>query len=129
MYKARGSGVMQHDIYTWQVQGKEFIHLDEVDNGSQFIEKTLKQWLVAVSPQQRAEFINNFYEIIQATDAQTLSQIKGKWMKNAKVLISTYKNMDEESKKMMTQTIEALFVIVKNNLIGKVKMPERKNKK
>ena len=120
------SGMMQHDVYTWQLQGKEFIHLDEVDNGSRFIDKTIKGWLTQVSPEQRGEFINNVFEILQATDADTLAQIKEKWMKNAKILISTYKNMDEESKKMMLQTIEELFIIIKNNVMEKFKSSEKK---
>ncbi|MBO5479297.1 MAG: DUF2974 domain-containing protein [Clostridia bacterium] len=120
---------MQHDLYTWQLQGKEFIHLDEVDNGSQFIDKTIKKWLKEVSPEQRGEFINNVFEILQATDADTLAQIKEKWMKNAKILISTYKNMDEESKKMMVQTMEELFAIIKNNVMEKFKLPEKKENK
>lgn len=119
------SGVMQHDVYTWQLKGCNFIHLDEVDNGSKFIDKTIKGWLKEVSKEQRGEFINYVFEILQATDADTLSQIKENWIKNAKVLISTYKNMDEDSKKIMTQTIEALFVIIKNNVIEKLKLRKR----
>jgi hypothetical protein len=120
------NGVMQHDLYTWQLQGKQFIHLDEVDDGSRFIDKTIKDWLGKVSNEQRAEFINSVFEILQATDADTLAQIKEKWVKNAKILISTYKNMDEESKKMMVQTIEALFVIIKDNIVNKIKPQENK---
>lgn len=123
------SGVMQHDVYTWQLQGKEFIHLDEIDNGSKFIDQTIKQWLKEVSPEQRGDFINQVYEILLATEAETLSQIKEKWIKNAKIFIASYKNMDEENKKMMIKTIEALFIIIKNNILKKFpKLMERKKK-
>jgi hypothetical protein len=118
---------MQHDLYTWQLEGNKFIHLDEVDNGSQFIDKTIKDWLSKVSNEQRAEFINSVFEILQATDADTLAQIKEKWVKNAKILISTYKNMDEDSKKMMVQTMEELFVIIKDNVVKKIKPLESNN--
>lgn len=120
------TGVMQHDVYTWQLQGKEFVHLDEVDKGSKFIDETIKTWLAEVSKEQRGNFINNLFEILQATDADTLEHMKENWMRNAKILIDTYKNMDENSKKMMAQTIEALFTIIKNNVMGKLRLPERK---
>ena len=120
---------MQHDVYTWQLQGNEFIHLDEVDNGSQFIDKAIKDWLSTVSKEQRGEFINKVFEILQTTDADTITQIKEKWIKNAKILVSTYKNMDEESKKIMTKTMEALFVIIKNNVKQKFKLSDKKEKK
>ncbi|MCI8482580.1 MAG: DUF2974 domain-containing protein [Clostridia bacterium] len=120
---------MQHDVYTWQMKGNEFIHLDEVDNGSQFIDKAIKDWLSTVSKEQRGEFINKVFEILQTTDADTITQIKEKWIKNAKILVSTYKNMDEESKKIMTKTMEALFVIIKNNVKQKFKLSDKKEKK
>ena len=120
---------MQHDLYTWQLQAKEFVHLEEVDNGSKFIDKTIKGWLSSVSKEQRGEFIHAIFEILQATDAQTLSQIKEKWLKNAKILISTYRNMDEESKKVLIQTIEELFIIIKNNVMEKLKFSEKNSKK
>lgn len=112
---------MQHDLYTWQLQGKEFIHLDEVDNGSKIIDATIKQWLEQVSKEQRGEFINNAFEIFQATDADTLAQMKEKWIKNARTLISKYKSLDEQSRKMMIKTVEELFVIAKNNVRKKPK--------
>ncbi len=121
LYKVQKNGVMQHDLYTWQLQGKEFIHLDEVDNGSKIIDATIKEWLEQVSPEQRGEFINNAFEIFQATDADTLSQMKEKWVKNARTLISKYKSLDEQSRKMMIKTVEELFVIAKNNVRKKPK--------
>lgn len=121
LYKVQKNGVMQHDLYTWQLQGKEFIHLDEVDNGSKIIDATIKQWLEQVSPEQRGEFINNAFEIFQATDADTLAQMKEKWIKNARTLFSKYKSLDEQSRKMMIKTVEELFVIAKNNVRKKPK--------
>lgn len=122
LYKVQKNGVMQHDLYTWQLQGKEFIHLDEVDNGSKIIDATIKQWLEQVSKEQREEFINNAFEIFQATDADTLAQMKEKWLKNARTLISKYKSLEEESRKMMIKTVEELFKIAKNNVMKKTKI-------
>ena len=42
--------------------------------------------------------------------------------------METYKNMDEETKKMMTQTIEALFIIIKNNMMEKLKPTDKRKK-
>ena len=121
-------GVMQHDLYTWQLEGKEFIHLKEVDKGSKFMDKAIKQWLDEVSKEQREAFINQIFEILQVTEADTLTKMRENWLKNAKVLMETYKNMDEETKKMMTQTIEALFIIIKNNMMEKLKPTDKRKK-
>ncbi len=36
-------GLMQHDLYSWQLEGKKLVSLAEVTNGSQFVDKTLKR--------------------------------------------------------------------------------------
>lgn len=118
-------GVMQHDVYTWQLQGKEFIHLDEVNGESNFMDQTIKGWLNEISKEQREAFINQVFEILQATEADTLAKMKENWLKNAKILLATYKNMDDETKKMMTKTMEELFSIIKNNVIQKLKPSEK----
>ena len=38
-----------------------------------------------------------------------MPELTTKWFSNAKAMIKTYKNLDPESKKIMTKTINALF--------------------
>ena len=92
------------------------------------MDKAIKQWLDEVSKEQREAFINQIFEILQVTEADTLTKMRENWLKNAKVLMETYKNMDEETKKMMTQTIEALFIIIKNNMMEKLKPTDKRKK-
>lgn len=125
-------GIMQHDLYTWQVLGKEFIHLDEVDNGSVFIDKTIKKWLKDVSPEQRGEVLNTLFDILEKTDATTLAELKLNWFQTAKILYKSYQNVTPENKEMVSKTIEALLKIAKDNLFEtipkKIKIKNKLNK-
>ena len=49
------SGIMQHDLYTWQVLGGKFVE-DKLTNSSEFIDKTITKWLTEVSAEQRSQF-------------------------------------------------------------------------
>lgn len=118
--KSTQVGIMQHDLYTWQLLGKEFIHLDEVDNGSIFIDKTIKTWLKEVDPKQRGETINIIFDILEQTDATTISEVKTNWLKNIGIILKTYKNIDPKEKEIAIKTMEALFVIAKNNFFEKI---------
>lgn len=51
-----------------------------------------------VSPEQREKFIDTLFEILNATEAKTLAQLSSKKFETAKIILSTYKNIDEESK-------------------------------
>lgn len=117
------NGLMQHDLYSWQVLGNKFISLDDVTNGSEMVDKVIKSWLDGVTPEQRAEFINILYQILCATDAETLSELGSSWFKNAGKLLKAYKTTDEESKKIISQTLSSILNITKNSFISSIQKP------
>lgn len=116
---------MQHDLYTWQVLGGKFIE-SELTNSSEFIDTTITNWLKEVKPEQRSEFFDILFEILNATNAQTMSEISNKWFLSAKAMLKTYQNLDQESKEILTKTLNAFFEIGKSNLI--IKRPKLKKK-
>lgn len=113
--KSTETGIMQHSLYSWQVLGGEFVK-DELTNSSEFIDKTITNWLKQVTPEQRGKFIDTIFEILNTTQAETLSDIKTKVFANAKTMVKTYQNLSQEDKKIMTKTIEEFLKIGKNNI-------------
>ena len=124
--KSTQRGIMQHDLYTWQLLGDKFIHLKEVTEGSEFIDKTIKEWLSKTEPSQREQLVEIVFEIINTTEAATFLEIKDKWLSNAKIILTSYKNIDSENKKMIMETISALFRIAKDNFFEEHKKLKRK---
>lgn len=127
--KSTQSGLMQHDLYSWQVEGNDFIYLDEVTNGSQFADKMIKEWLNGVKPEQRSEFIDILFNILNSTDAQTLSELSSNWLKSARLLVKAYTTTDEESKKIITQTLSAILTITKDSILSTIKKPNKEESK
>ena len=113
--KSTERGVMQHDLYSWQLLGKQFVYLKEVTNGSKFIDKSIKDWLEQIEIEKREQVIDIIFQIINQTEAETLSDIKTHWFLNAKTLLNSYKHVDAENKRMILETLSALFKIVKDN--------------
>lgn len=102
-------GLMQHNPYTWEVLGPNFIHLKEVTQSSQFLNRTIKTWLSGMDTERRAQFIDALFALLSATDARTLHEISSKWYKNAFVLLKTFSGIDEPTRKMLGETITALL--------------------
>jgi len=110
-------GIMQHDLYSWQLLGNGFITLEEVTKGSEFIDKTIKDWLNHIEPAKREQVIDIVFEILKTTEAQTMKDLKINWFLNAKKILITYKNIDSETKEMIWKTLNALLKIAKNNIL------------
>ena len=109
-------GIMQHDLYSWQVLGKEFVTLKKLTSESEFIDKTIKDWLENVEPETREQVIDAVFEILNTTEAQTMKELKANWFANAKTILGTYKNIDSDTKEMVWQTVNELLKVAKNNI-------------
>ena len=109
-------GIMQHDLYSWQVLGKEFVTLKKLTNESELIDKTIKEWLENVEPEKREQVIDAVFEILNTTEAQTMKELKANWFANAKTILGTYKTIDNDTKEMVWQTVNELLKVAKNNI-------------
>lgn len=67
-------GLFQHDLYSWQVLGGDFVRLEEVSAGSKLIDRTLKNWLAELTPQQRETVADTLYELLSSGDAKMVKE-------------------------------------------------------
>ena len=118
--KSTQTGIMQHDLYTWQVLGGEFVK-DELTNSSEFIDKTITNWLKEVNPEQRGEFFDTLFDILNTTEAKTLSELSKNKLETAKRLLESYKHIDDESKELLSKTLSVLFQSARRSIIIKKK--------
>lgn len=122
------TGIMQHDLYSWQLEGKKFIYLEELTKESKVADKVIKGWLNGISPERRQEFVDILYQILITTNAQTLKEFSNNWLKNASICLKAYTTSNEEDKKIISDTLVKLFGITKNNLWDSMQ-ESRKEKK
>lgn len=108
------TGIMQHDLYSWQVLGDHFVK-DEFTNSSEFIDQTISNWIKEVTPKQREQFVSVLFEILNSTQAETLSEISGKWFANAKTMIKSYKELDDKSKEALNKAVSIFVKVGKDN--------------
>ena len=116
-------GIYQHDIFSWQVLGKQLITLDAPTSGSEFINKSISQWLKSTTPEQRKIFFDGIFEIFYSSNMNTFSELSSTLSKNIPTFIKTYQGISEKDKKI----ISSMFVefgkisanILKNNVLNK----------
>lgn len=111
-------GIMQHDLYSWEVEGKEFVCLENVTNGSEMFDKTLKEWLKNIDPAKREVVIDAVFDILRTTEAEYFSELKKNWIVNAKLMLGKYKDLDEESKAIIAEILKKLMAIIRKNIVN-----------
>ena len=110
------TGIMQHDIYSWEVTRDGFICLDTVSGSSRFIDRTLKEWVAGMDQGQRGKFFDALFEIIGATNAKTTTELTADWLKTARLLLRSLKNVDTPTRKLISHTLGSLLGAAKKSL-------------
>ena len=93
-------GLLQHDAFTWQVQGPRFMELPDVDRSSRLMDETLHQWLKACTPEQRRAFMDAVFSVLESTGAPTLAAMGEEKLRSAAAMLGATRAMDPEVRKM-----------------------------
>ena len=118
--KSTQKGIMQHDLYSWQIEGKDFVYLKEITNESEFVDEVIKEWTTKFTPKQRSEFINIVYEILKETNSETIYEMSKNRFKTVGALIKAYHSTNKKNKQIISQTLLELFGITKNNVFKNI---------
>lgn len=98
-------GLAQHDAFTWQVLGKGFVELEEVDKASQVVDQSLHAWLMQVSPDQRRIFVNTLFDILESTNATTLRDLTNNKRATLSALWQAARSVDRATVLMIAQLV------------------------
>lgn len=109
-------GIAQHDPYSWVVQGPDFICVDTVSDTSRFIDTTIKEWLGALSSEERQRFVDALFDIIEAADISNFRDLSTNWLQRVRAMGTAISNLDNESRSMLINTAGLLFDTLKENV-------------
>lgn len=122
VHSSQLSGILQHDTYSWEIERDAFVCLESVNNSSKFIDYTLKAWVQDLDYSQREKFIDTVYTVISETNATTFRELGDNWFSSAKIVLKSIKNLDEATRRAVTQT---LLLLAKSAKTGMFQMLQR----
>ena len=106
-------GFMQHDGFSWQVMGDHFITLRQVTQQAHLSDQELRKWVHGLSVEQRETFVNAMFDVLSASGAVTLTDLKDDSFKAVGAMIRAMKDLDKETRDGLWDFLAILF---KSNL-------------
>ena len=106
-------GFMQHDGFSWQVMGDHFITLRQVTQQAHLSDQELRKWVHGLSVEQRENFVNAMFDVLAASGAVTLTDLKDDSFKAVGAMIRAMKDLDKETRDGLWDFLAILF---KSNL-------------
>ena len=80
-------GLYQHDGFSWQVKGTQFVHLDDFSREGKLVDEALSSWADSLNTQQREALAEALYSVFTATGAKTLSELNEEKLKSASAML------------------------------------------
>jgi hypothetical protein len=104
--KSRQNGIFQHDAFSWEVEGRSFIRVEDRSEGSKILDRTFKAWIAAFTEEEREEFVDTVYQLISsATDAETLPEL----LLDREAPIRLLKNLTPERRDTIAKMLRVLI--------------------
>lgn len=119
-------GLAQHDGFSWEVKGTKFVYLDEPSREGKLADETIDSWANELSAQQREALADALYEVLTATGAQTLSELNGEKLKSAVGMLKSYKNLDRETRRVLSEAVKLLLRLGTKNMLESAQSEQAK---
>nr|MBQ8245224.1 DUF2974 domain-containing protein [Oscillospiraceae bacterium] len=62
--RSKTVGLLQHDLYSWEVLGRRFLPVQEITDSSQFIDATIKAWFADMTNQERNQLVDVMFTLL-----------------------------------------------------------------
>lgn len=73
--RSRQLSLLQHEPYSWEVLGGDFVRMEEIDENSRFLDQTIKTWLSGTTMEERNAFVDALYELLTLGQIDDLREV------------------------------------------------------
>lgn len=114
--ESRTFGLLQHDPFTWLIEGDDFKYVKGLYGSRRFADDTLNEWVRSLDDKQRRIFVDTLYQVVSASKAENLIELTADWKKSMTGIVTAMKEVDGETKKAIKRIIGELFEIAMERL-------------
>lgn len=119
--KSTMSGILQHNPFSWELIGNDFIKLDSLTEEGRRISGVMNDWMASATLEEKERFVDALYNILAATEATTLTELYA----DKYAVVRAIKDTDKETRNMVFSVIGIIFEeggrIFRENLFGNQK--------
>ena len=115
--KSNATGLLQHDMRSWEVRRDDLADGGELTAQSRFIHSIVTEWIGKIGAERRYQFIEALYKILLSTNATSFADIGSDWPHSAAGIIGGLKTVDGRTKKLMGEIVGELFRTASKNII------------
>ena len=106
--ESTGFSLLQHNPFTWVVEGADFKRVGRITAGARYLDSTLADWLRGVTPEERGRFIDALFELVEATDAERFADVRADWRESIPKMVAAAGDIDPQTRSLIIETLKVL---------------------
>lgn len=107
--ESNGISIIQHEGLNWNVCGTKFQLAEDIDDFSRHLSITMQSWLSKIPTEERRDFVNTVFDVLEQAEINTLSDLSEMDMKKAGVLLKTAAKVPHEQRELVGKLIKMLI--------------------
>lgn len=111
-------GLMQHNPFNWQVSGGAFVKRPSLSAGSQFWDKALNTWLLAMTKQDREKLTRAIFDVLQAPGEEGFDGLSEGFLSNLMIMWKAAAQLPRDLRRAARRGIGLLLDGVKETIKG-----------
>ncbi len=114
--RSQMAGILQHDAMFWQVLGPRFVYADKRNASSVYLDRTLRGWIDGMSFEERKEFVDAVFSVLESTGATLTSELPEKIAQTGVKNLLSADTLNPEQKRMVLRLLLNLLKAGNANL-------------
>ena len=106
--RSTATGIAQHNVFTWALDGPQLATLPELDHASRLIKDTLDDFLTDSTPAVRQLFVETLFTVLGAANTHTLGEMADNWTGAAGALWGAVRTVDPATRKAVYSVVSTL---------------------
>ena len=103
-------GLAQHDTFSWQVEDKNFVQLDETNSDSQQVDTTFKEWVETVPDTELQLYFDLFFGIILDAGISSINDLSSRnAIDHVRQLVSQAQTLEPEQVEILKNLTQLLL--------------------
>ncbi len=119
LIESRMFSLFQHYPYFWNTDKMDFIYIDRRSASSAVMGKAMCALMERLEAEDREHLIEEVYDLIAATEADTLNDIAAGWRRSVKTIVSRLFKTDSKTRAVFQQALTA-FVSAAAEAVGEM---------
>lgn len=101
-------GMGQHDVFTWEVSGDDFVYAAQVAPSAAFAHELLDDWLASLGEDETPRVVDALFRALEASGARSASEVLMGGANAPSLVSEAARNLDQESRDVLMPALSKL---------------------